>query len=97
MAVRVFSLVWDGFQGDDEEKIVLLAIADACSDDGSIVLDDALIARKCSLGIYEARKIIKRLTAKSFLISGGDLPGGAKQYRVAIERFTQPSGDGREK
>lgn len=87
MAVSVMSTVWDNFSGNEDEKIVLLALADACNDGGVIVLDEALIARKCSLSIGEIQKTLARLIAGSWLVCEGDIPGGFMRYRIALDRF----------
>lgn len=84
MSVRVMSNVWDRFKGDEIEKIVLLAIADACNDEGRFVTDVDLIARKCSLSIKQTREVLGRLIAAAWLLAEDDAPNDGPDCRIAL-------------
>lgn len=92
MSVRVMSDVWGGFKGDETEKIVLLAIADSCNDEGCFVTDVDLIASKCSLSIEQTREVLGSLIAAAWLIAEDSAPSESPDCRIALDRLQSGSG-----
>lgn len=80
MSVRVMTAVWDNFSGDEEEKFVLLAIADASNDEGKFVADAELIASKCSLSVEQTQEVLDRLIEAAWLVAED-----GQDYRIALD------------
>jgi len=87
MSIAAMTAIWDGFRGDTEEKIVLLAIADGAGADGTFVTDPDRIAKKCSLTADQVREVLGRLVAASWISGEGIQCGDGRTCRIALERF----------
>lgn len=78
--------VWANSPTSGNERLVLLALADACSrDDGSGCWPSAAtIARKANVSDRTVRRVITRLEANGHLIvhRGGGWAGSANSYTV---------------
>ncbi len=70
MSIAVMNWVWANSPTSGNERLVLLALADACSrDDGSGCWPSAAtIARKANISDRTVRRVIARLEAEGHLI-----------------------------
>lgn len=93
MAVRVMSIVWDGYPGGGSELLALLALADWSDDDGRCFPAIASIAKKTRLSEKHARRIVHNLIAEGYLhvTAGTDGGGMSRRYQIAIDRLTPPA------
>lgn len=94
MSVRVMSLVWDNFNRGGSEKLVMLAMADWCNDDGlSLHPSHEAVAKKCCISRVQAQRVVKGLVDDGFLeVVGnqfGGAPGTTKKYRLCIEKLKE--------
>ena len=89
MSIAVMNWVWANSPTSGNERLVLLALADACSrDDGTGCWPSAAtIARKANISDRTVRRVITRLEAENHLIvhRGG---------RRAVKRFPMQHPDG---
>lgn len=97
MSVRVMSLVWDEFPRGGSDKLVMLAMADWCNDQGgSLHPSHAAVAKKCCMSRVQAQRIIRLLEGEGWLLVVGNQYGGApgmtKQYRLNIEKLKNQDG-----
>lgn len=81
MSLSAYSCVWDGFQGSVNEKLSMLAMADAANDSGALVVDLDDLSRKCRITKAQVGKIIKRLVASGWLSEEGAV------YRINLSRL----------
>lgn len=81
MSLSVYSCVWDGFQGSVNEKLSMLAMADAANDSGALVVDLDDLSRKCRITKAQVGKIIKLLVASGWLNEEGAV------YRINLTRL----------
>lgn len=93
MSIRAMSLVWEHFPRGGSEKLVALALADWCDDDGrSLHPSMRAVAKKCVLSEAQARRIVHQLIDDGFLeVVGnehGGAPGATRQYRLRLDRLT---------
>jgi len=90
MSIAVMNWVWVNSPSSGNERLVLLALADACSrDDGSGCWPSAAtIARKANISDRTVRRVITRLEAKGHLIvhRGGGRAGSTNSYTVVTGR-----------
>jgi hypothetical protein len=99
MSIRVMTLVWDNFPRGGSEKLVLLALADWCDDQGgSLYPSIGAIAKKTCLSEKQARRIVHDFIKEKLLSvvankQGGE-PGTTRRYRLDISKLTPPA-DGR--
>jgi hypothetical protein len=86
MSIAVMNWVWANSPTSGNERLVLLALADACSrDDGSGCWPSAAtIARKANISGRTVRRVINRLEADGHLIvhRGGGRAGSTNSYTV---------------
>ena len=86
MSIAVMNWVWVNSPTSGNERLVLLALADACSrDDGSGCWPSAAtIARKANISDRTVRRVITRLEAEGHLIvhRGGGRTGSTNSYTV---------------
>src|SRR5260370_36862185 len=86
MSIAVMNWVWASSPTSGNERLVLLALADACSrDDGSGCWPSAAtIARKASISDRTVRRVIARLEADGQLLvhRGGGRAGSTNSYTV---------------
>jgi hypothetical protein len=86
MSIAVMNWVWVNSPTSGNERLVLLALADACSrDDGSGCWPSAAtIARKANISERTVRRVINRLEADGYLIvhRGGGRAGSTNSYTV---------------
>ncbi len=97
MSVRVMSLVWDSFPRGGSDKLVMLAMADWCNDQGgSLHPSHAAVAKKCCMSRVQAQRIIRLLESEGWLMVVGNQYGGApgmtKQYRLNVEKLKDLDG-----
>lgn len=86
------SLVWDQFKRGGSEKLVMLAMADWCNDQGlSLHPSHDAVAEKCCISRSQAVRVVRGLVEDGFLeVIGnhfGGAPGTTRQYRLAIEKL----------
>lgn len=94
MSVKVMSLVWDSFTTGGTDKLVMLAMADWCNDEGgSLHPSHDAVARKCCISRSQAVRVVRSLVADGWLdVVGnqfGGAPGATKQYRVNIQKLRE--------
>ena len=86
MSIAVMNWVWANSPTPGNERLVLLALADACSrDDGTDCWPSAAtIARKANISDRTVRRVITRLEAEGHLIvhRGGGRAGSTNSYTV---------------
>ncbi len=92
MAVRVLSMVWDGYPGGGSDLLALLALADWSDDDGRCWPSMAAIAKKTRLSRSQAQRIVHQLIEDGFLaVTGnetGGAPGSTRQYQINLPKLT---------
>ena len=95
MSIKVMALVWDNFPRGGSDKLVMLAMADWCNDNGtSLHPSISTVARKINLSDKQTRVIVHRLIDEGWLSVignefGGD-PGMTRQYRMDVEMLRTP-------
>lgn len=84
MSIRVMTWVWDHSRSKKTDRLVLLAIADCCSDDGRNAYPSmAELVRKTGLSERGVQNATTRLTAlKELKVYRNAGPGGCNRYRV---------------
>ncbi|MBO0770015.1 MAG: helix-turn-helix domain-containing protein, partial [Actinobacteria bacterium] len=86
MSIAVMNWVWASSPTSGNERLVLLALADACSrDDGSGCWPSAAtVARKANISDRTVRRVITRLESDGHLIvhRGGGRTGSTNSYTV---------------
>ena len=86
MSIAVMNWVWANSPTSGNERLVLLALSDACSrDDGTGCWPSAAtIARKANISDRTVRRVITRLEADGYLIvhRGGGRAGFTDSYTV---------------
>ena len=97
MSIAVMNWVWANSPTSGNERLVLLALADACSrDDGTGCWPSAAtIARKANISDRTVRRVISRLEADGHLIvhRGGGRAGSTNSYTVVTgDRAIHSSG-----
>src|SRR5260370_34844134 len=89
MSIAVMNWVWGCSPTSGNERLVLLALADACSrDDGSGCWPSIpTIARKAAVSDRTVRRVIARLEAAGRLIvhRGGGRAGSTNSYTVVMD------------
>ena len=87
MSIAVMNWVWGNSPASGNERLVLLALADACSrDDGTGCWPSAAtIARKANISDRTVRRVIARLEAGGHVVvhRGGGRAGSTNSYTVA--------------
>lgn len=95
MSIAVMNWVWANSPTSGNERLVLLALADACSrDDGTGCWPSAAtIARKANISDRTVRRVITRLEAEGHLIvhRGGGRAGSTNSYTVVTSGRVIPS------
>jgi hypothetical protein len=89
------SLVWDNFPRGGSDKLVMLAMADWCNDEGgSLHPSVATVARKVCVSDKQARVILHKLIDEGYLAvvgnENGGNPGASRQYTLNIKRLSTP-------
>jgi hypothetical protein len=86
MSIAVMNWVWANSPTSGNERLVLLALADACSrDDGTGCWPSAAtIARKANISDRTVRRVIARLEAEGHVVAhrGGARAGATNSYTV---------------
>jgi len=92
MAVRILSLVWDGYPEGGSELLALLALADWSDDEGRCWPSIAAIAKKTRLSRSQAQRTMHALIAAGYVAVTGNETGGApgttRQYRINLSSLT---------
>ncbi len=92
MSIAVMNWVWAHSPTSGNERLVLLALADACSrDDGTGCWPSAAtIARKANISDRTVRRVIARLEADGHLVvhRGGGRAGSTNSYTVVTDIHT---------
>src|SRR6266568_7718004 len=98
MSIAVMNWVWANSPTSGNERLVLLALADACSrDDGTGCWPSAAtIARKANISDRTVRRVITRLEAEGHLIvhRGGGRAGSTNSDTVMTGPCGSPAGRG---
>src|SRR4051812_12180447 len=77
MSIILMRAVWELFTRGGSEKLVLLALADWADDDGaSLYPSMAAIARKASMSVCQARRIVRGLIDEGLLEVVANAAGG---------------------
>ena len=88
MSIAVMNFVWANSPTSGNERLVLLALADACSrDDGTGCWPSAAtIARKANISDRSVRRVIARLEADGHVVvhRGGGRAGSTNSYTVVM-------------
>lgn len=86
MSIRVMTWVWDHSRSRKSDRLVLLAIADCCSDDGGNAYPSMTeLVRKTGLSVRGVQTCIGNLTALGELrVHRNAGPGGCNRYRVTM-------------
>ena len=88
MSIAVMNWVWANSPTSGNERLVLLALADACSrDDGTDCWPSAAtIARKANISARTVRRVIARLEADGHVVvhRGGGRAGATNSYTVVM-------------
>lgn len=97
MSIKVMSLVWENFPRGGSDKLVMLAMADWCNDQGgSLHPSHAAVAKKCCMSRVQAQRIIRLLEQDGWLTVVGNqyggAPGATKQYRLNVEKLSAKDG-----
>lgn len=92
MAVRVLSMVWDGYPGGGTELLALLALADWSDDNGRCWPSMASIARKTRLSEKQARRVVHSVIKSGYLTVTANPQGGAtsRRYQINLKRLATP-------
>jgi Helix-turn-helix domain len=97
MSIAVMNWVWANSPTSGNERLVLLALADACSrDDGTGCWPSAAtIARKANISDRTVRRVIARLEADGHLVvhRGGGRAGSTNSYTVVTGIHTPGQND----
>lgn len=92
MAVRVLSLVWDGFPGGGSELLAMLALADWSDDNGRCYPSIAAISRKVRLSKSQTQRVVHGLIDDGYLKVTANALGGSptqtRNYRIIFDRLT---------
>lgn len=93
MAVRVLTMVWDGFPGGGSDLLAMLALADWSDDEGRCWPSMASIATKMRLSEKQARRVVHTLEETGYLKVIANAAGGAtsRRYQIALDRLTPPA------
>jgi DNA-binding IscR family transcriptional regulator len=88
MSIAVMNWVWANSPASGNERLVLLALADACSrDDGTGCWPSAAtVARKANISDRSVRRVIARLEADGQVLvhRGGGRAGSTNSYTVVM-------------
>lgn len=93
MSIKVMAQVWEHDELGGLKKLILLALADWASDDGSRVYPSvAAIGRKCGFGERQARRYVSELRSDGYieLVKNGSNKGGrgvTAEYRIVLSRL----------
>ena len=91
MSIRIMAQVFDAGPTDKSERLVMLALADFCNDEGECWPAVASIARKAAMTERGARKILRRLEESGWLKTDvGNGRGGCSQYRISLPENPEP-------
>lgn len=92
MAIRVMTLVWDGYPGGGTELLALLALADWSDDEGRCWPSIAAISKKTRLSRSQAQRVVHHLIETGYVtVTGnetGGAPGSTRQYRINVNKLT---------
>lgn len=92
MAVRILSLVWDGYPGGGTELLALLALANWSDDEGRCWPSIAAIGKKTRLSRSQAQRVVHRLIETGYVaVTGnetGGPPGSTRQYLINLDMLT---------
>ena len=96
MSVRILSQVWESYDGDGSELLVLLALADWCDDDGRCFPSIAAIGHKARLSRSQVQRVMRKLMEQGVLVvignEFGGKPGTTRQYRIVASKLTGRTG-----
>ena len=91
MSIRIMTLVWDNFPIGGSQKLVMLAMADWCNDQGeSLFPSNEKVACKCNMSERQVIRIINQLTDDGYLQVVAHADGGrsiCKDYRIDLDRL----------
>lgn len=85
-------IVWDHYDRGGSEKLVLLAMADRCNDQGGSLYESvSSIAAKCNLSDKQARRIIHTFIERGLLEVIGNETGGynkrGRDYQLHLDKI----------
>ena len=95
MSIKVMTKVWDGFHRGGSEKLVMLAMADWCNDEGGSLYPSILtIAKKTNISESQARRIVHKFIDEGYLSVIGNSTGGSssqtRQYQSNLNKLNTP-------
>ena len=92
MAIKIMSLVWDGYPGGGSDLLAMLALADWSDDNGRCYPSMSSIATKTRLSRSQAQRVVHGLIDSGFVqVIGNELggaPGATRQYRIVLTKLT---------
>ena len=87
MSVKMISLVWEGFDGKPDDKLVMLAVADSAGADGVFSGDKKQIAHKCGLTPRQVGESLGRLASADWIVDEGNPFGDGQVFRILLKRL----------
>lgn len=99
MSVRVSTWVWEHSEARLTDRMVLLAIADCASDDGTRAWPSvATVAQKCRISLRASQAAIRRLIKDGHLLVEDQTgPRGTNRYTVVMTNICTPADSGLER
>ncbi|HBI8622146.1 TPA: helix-turn-helix domain-containing protein, partial [Escherichia coli] len=92
MAIKVMSLVWEGYPGGGSDLLAMLALADWSDDNGRCYPSMSSIATKTRLSRSQAQRVVHGLIDSGFVQvignEAGGAPGATRQYRIVLTKLT---------
>ena len=92
MAIKIMSLVWEGYPGGGSDLLAMLALADWSDDNGRCYPSMSSIATKTRLSRSQAQRVVHGLIDSGFVqVIGNELggaPGATRQYRIVLTKLT---------
>ena len=86
MSVKVMALVWDAYRPDVDQKLVLLALADWCDDEGKCRFSESEVAERTRLEVGPVRATLASLVEDGTLTTIPKYPGC---FRLQLDRLSQ--------
>ncbi len=85
MSVRVMSLVWDAYRPNVDQKLVLLALADWCDDQGKCRFSESELVARTRLDAGPVRAVLASLLEDGTLSPLYRYPGW---FRLELDRLS---------
>ncbi len=86
MSVKVMALVWDAYRPNVDQKLVLLALADWCDDEGKCRFSESELIERTRLEVGPVRTVLASLIEDGTLTPLPKYPGW---FRLQLDRLAQ--------